>query len=380
MFFNRVKQSVVCVVLTLSVVGCSKAPDPQNDIPLFKAFIAENIDKVSDDPYISSTVKPGDKLYDLILHVQHGRWDEDEDERWLDLIKQGNTQAMIWYGRVLTVGLQQRGQGYQLIRNAMLKGDPYAALWLSDRSQECLDDLGADSPNNKLAEMAGLSTSSDSDICTKENFAKAVEGFETLAKQGDLRAQYFLLKQKEWDKSEDTRADYIREIIRFSEAHYYQPLMDYVGTILTKETPSSPLVSKTPELAILSTNLLKIASNNNYIPAINKLIELNSFNIDKNEPLFDRGIKLGSSETISWKVLLFAGHSYKNILLPSERYLYGRLYEKITGSQDVLFRKFKDGSLTKDEMDKIDRKVKLMLINSSVYIDGFTDRDNWHRM
>ncbi|MCD1417034.1 hypothetical protein IOC51_23720 [Vibrio parahaemolyticus] len=101
MFFNRVKQSVV---LTLILVGGSKAPDPQNDIPLFKAFIAENIDKVSDDPYTSSTVKPGDKLYDLILHVQHGRW--DEDERWLDLIKQGNTQAMIWYGRFLTVGLQ----------------------------------------------------------------------------------------------------------------------------------------------------------------------------------------------------------------------------------------------------------------------------------
>ncbi|HGF5073415.1 hypothetical protein P3584_09060 [Vibrio parahaemolyticus] len=37
MFFNRIKSMLVCVVLTLGVVGGSKAPDPQNDIPLFKA-------------------------------------------------------------------------------------------------------------------------------------------------------------------------------------------------------------------------------------------------------------------------------------------------------------------------------------------------------
>ncbi|HHC7366015.1 TPA: hypothetical protein ACN30O_004618 [Vibrio parahaemolyticus] len=71
-FFNRIKSTLVCVVLTLGVVACSKAPDPQNDIPLFKAFIAENIDKVSDDLYISSAVKPGDKMYEFLKYVQPG--------------------------------------------------------------------------------------------------------------------------------------------------------------------------------------------------------------------------------------------------------------------------------------------------------------------
>ncbi|EJE8676206.1 hypothetical protein M5236_004967, partial [Vibrio parahaemolyticus] len=151
-------------------------------------------------------------------------------------------------------------------------------------------------------------------------------------------------------------------------------------SILTKKTPSSPLISKTPELATLSKDLLSIASNDNYIPAINLLIEFRSSHIEKNDPLFDKGIKLGSTETISWKVLLFAGRSYKNTLTSSERYFYGRLYEKISGSQDVLFRKFKDGSLTKDEMEKIDKKVKLESIDSSIYIDGFTHRDDWHSL
>ncbi len=57
MFFNRIKSTLVCVVLTLGVVGCSKAPDPQNDIPLFKAFIDENIDKVSDDLQLSLEIR-----------------------------------------------------------------------------------------------------------------------------------------------------------------------------------------------------------------------------------------------------------------------------------------------------------------------------------
>lgn len=57
MFFNRIKSTLVCVVLTLGVVACSKAPDPQNDIPLFKAFIAENIDKVSDYLQLSLEIR-----------------------------------------------------------------------------------------------------------------------------------------------------------------------------------------------------------------------------------------------------------------------------------------------------------------------------------
>ncbi len=367
MFFNRIKSTLVCVVLTLGVVGCSKAPDPQNDIPLFKAFIDENIDKVSDDPYISSTVKPGDKLYDLILHAQHGRWDEDEDERWLDLIKQGNTQAMIWYGRVLTVGLQQRGQGYQLIRNAMLKGDPYAALWLSDRSQECLDDLGANSPNNKLAEMAGLSTSSDSDICTKENFAKAVEGFEELAKQGDLRAQYFLLKQKEWDKSEETRADYIQEIIRFSEAHYYQPLMDYVETILYYSKEAQKDVSNTQDQYDLAIQLLTIASSNNYIPAIEKLY-FSIENEGKKNDLINQAMSLGDVRMIRYKYYQMEESS-------PEEYYYNVIVKELSGN--YIFRPDKS-----EEKADVRKKAKnfAKFIHSSVYIDGFTSRDNWHRM
>ncbi|ELB2132233.1 sel1 repeat family protein [Vibrio parahaemolyticus] len=379
MCFNRLFiKSILLLGLILGMVGCSKTPDPQDDIPLFDAFIAENIDKVSDDPYISSTVRPGDKMYDVILHAQHGRWDDDEDKRWLDLIEQGNTDAMVWYGRILTASLQHRKQGYDLIHQAMLEGNPYAALELSEGSESCRYYFGKNSAGNKLAEMVGMGTPNESGVCSEDNFALALKGFEKLANEGDLRAQYFLLKQKSWEKSMETRAEYIREIIRFAEAHYYQPLMDYVGTILTQKTRSAPLESETPELELLASNLLLIASNNNYIPAINKLIELKSENIDKNDPLFEKGIKLGSNKTISWKVLLFAGQSYKNNLSPTERYFYGMLYKRITGSRNVLNLKFKNGSLTEKEMENVAKRVAAESIYSSVYIDGFTDSGDWH--
>ena len=84
----------------------------------------------------------------------------------------------------------------------------------------------------------------------KKTLTKAIEMFKQKAKQGDLRAQYFLLRMLKLDgsviehetyfsnnynfmHSAETRQHYLKEVIRFAENHYYQPLMDYVDTILT---------------------------------------------------------------------------------------------------------------------------------------------------
>ncbi|EJE8675592.1 sel1 repeat family protein [Vibrio parahaemolyticus] len=368
MYFNQLAaKSLLLIGLTLGMVGCSRAPDPQDDIPLFKTFIAENIDKVSDDPYISSTVKPGDKMYELILHAQHGRWDDDEEERWLDLINQNNTEAMIWYGRILTVSLQYRSQGYQLIHRAMLEGDPYAALWLSNQSQECLDEFGVDSPSNELAEMAGLDSPVDSDVCSKDNFTKAVKGFEKLAAEGDLRAQYFLLKQKHWDKSKETRADYIHEIIRFAEAHYYQPLMDYVGTILYYSEEAQKDVSNSQEQHELAIQLLSIASNYNYIPAIEKL-HFAVTNKDKRNQLFNKSMLLGDVKMIRYKYYQMQDGSPK-------QYYYNVIMKELSG--DYVFRA---RDLKEDLEVKKQAITFVKSIHSSIYIDGFTHRDDWHSL
>ncbi|EGU36431.1 hypothetical protein VII00023_03503, partial [Vibrio ichthyoenteri ATCC 700023] len=52
---------VVSIFFSLSITACG--PNPQDDIPLFKSYIEKNINKKPDDPYISSSVKPGDAMY-----------------------------------------------------------------------------------------------------------------------------------------------------------------------------------------------------------------------------------------------------------------------------------------------------------------------------
>ncbi|EIA1590808.1 sel1 repeat family protein, partial [Vibrio parahaemolyticus] len=98
MYFNQLAaKSLLLIGLTLGMVGCSRAPDPQDDIPLFKTFIVENIDKVSDDPYISSTVKPGDKMYELLVELQHGMVHKETYE---PLIQNGDSESKLWYARL----------------------------------------------------------------------------------------------------------------------------------------------------------------------------------------------------------------------------------------------------------------------------------------
>lgn len=98
MCFNRILvESILLFGLVLSIVGGSKAPAPQDDIPLFDAFIAENIDKVSDDPYISSTVKLGDKMYDFLVELQQGMV---RKHTYGELLENGDSESKLWYARL----------------------------------------------------------------------------------------------------------------------------------------------------------------------------------------------------------------------------------------------------------------------------------------
>ncbi|EJE4194033.1 sel1 repeat family protein, partial [Vibrio parahaemolyticus] len=199
MCFNRILvKSILLLGLILGMVGCSKAPDPQDDIPLFDSFIAENIDKVSDDPYISSTVRPGDKMYEFLKYLQHG---SGRNRLIQPLVDSGDSEAMLWFARLNLGNTEIRGKVLRLMRDSMQAGNPYAALELSEGSESCRYYFGKNSAGNKLAEMVGIGTPNESGVCSEENFALALKGFEKLANEGDLRAQYFLLKQKSWDQS-----------------------------------------------------------------------------------------------------------------------------------------------------------------------------------
>ncbi|MCQ9091189.1 sel1 repeat family protein [Vibrio alginolyticus] len=363
MCFNRILvKSIFLFGLALSMVGCSKTPDPQNDIPLFDTFIAENIDKVSDDPYISSTVRPGDKMYDFLVSLQHG----SGGKNFLDpLLDNDDPEAMLWEGRLILPVMRLRGKAYRLIHGAMQAGNPYAALELSEGSESCRYYFGKNSAGNKLAEMVGMGASNESGVCSEDNFALALKGFEELAKEGDLRAQYFLLKQKSWDQSTETRAEYIQEIIRFAKAHYYQPLMDYVGTILFYSKEENKDISNTQEQHELAIKLLTIASNNNYIPAIYKLYFATT-NKDKKDELINKSFFLGDIRMIKYQLFKEQDGSL-------EQYYYNTIIKELSGR--YLF----SPEESEKELDvQLQAEKFAEFIHSSVYIDGFTDSGDWH--
>ncbi|EKO3949389.1 sel1 repeat family protein [Vibrio fluvialis] len=345
---NRIARFVLLLSIMIGLVACK--PNPQDDIALFQPFITENINKKSDDPYISSTVKPGDKLYEILVNIQHGRHDIAANQLQ-DMIEENDIDAMVWYAKLIyRSSVNNIPKALSLYQKAMDDGNPYAYIMLSPGliSSGCVRYFGEKN-------------------CTLENFNKAIELFKPLAAQGDLRAQYFLLKQQELDQSKETRAQYIQEVIRFSQAHYYQPLMDYVNTILIRPQDKFKYEAKTPELYQLAIQLLTVAANNNYIPAIEFLVRQDS-DLKSNDDLYLKLKTLGG--THFYKTRFF---EFKNEFNNRQLYCYATLYEAITGSDKLFIGIENEKNIAVD--CNIEESMKAM--TPMVYIDGFTSRNDW---
>ncbi|AQP36937.1 tryptophanase [Vibrio anguillarum] len=364
LYLNRLVRLVLLLSVMVGLVACK--PNPQDDIALFQPFITENVNKKSDDPYISSTVKPGDKMYEILVNIQHGQWDIAE-EGLLRLIDEGNPDAMLWYARMLLLDNYKRREVTNLIFQSLTLGNPYAALAISKNSHACAY-LGSGSLDSQVVQSLGISDANSAQLCTEDNFTKAIELFKPLAAQGDLRAQYFLLKQQELEQSKETRAQYIQEVIRFSQAHYYQPLMDYVNTILIYSPSKGKSEAKTPEQYQLAIDLLTVAANNNYIPAINDLaFFLKETEKDESNRLLDASLKLGSTSIVEYKY-------HRSNEGSKDEYFYNALYKGLSGEYA-----FDVHTLNEEERAKVNEKVKLFMNNITpmVYIDGFTSRVDW---
>lgn len=361
LYLNRLVRLVLLLSVMVGLVACK--PNPQDDIALFQSFITENINKKSADPYISSTVKPGDKMYDYLIRLQHG---SVNPEILRPLIVQGDTDAMVWYARIKLTSIQKRGEVISLLQKSLLEGNPYAALELSDKGESCAY-LGNIKLDQQVAESLGHTSSSEANVCNKNNINLAIEGFQKLAAQGDLRAQYFLLKQQQLDQSKETRAQYIQEVIRFAQAHYYQPLMDYVNTILVRPEGKVKYEAKTPEQYQLVIQLLTIAANNNYIPAIEFIVR-QDVDIKSNDDLYLKLKFLGG--THFYKTRFF---EFKDEFNNEQLYCYATLYEAITGSDKLFLGVENKKNVSKD--CNIEQEINKMA--PMVYIDGFTSRDDW---
>ncbi|MGF1910110.1 hypothetical protein L4C38_11750 [Vibrio kasasachensis] len=369
---------IKCLALIGTIVSLSAcAPDPQDDIPLFKQYIERNINKTSDDPYISASVKPGDALYEYLSKMQRG---QGYRSILVPLIEQGNTDAMVWMGRGNSNQLELRGETIALLGRAMQAGDPFAALALSSGGEECWE-FGKSSLSTSVANALGEEVPSDIETCSKENWKVAMQGFQELADDGDLRSQYFILTMKRIQQPDDSREAhefYIKEIIRFAEGHYYQPMMDYVRPLFEKVGKHRQLTAKTPELEKMSIDLLTIAANHNYIPAINFLIEYNRQTITTDDPLFTKGIMLGSRMSLVWQFIIF-NHMRESKLDPKDVYYYASIYSYITGSDDYMRMEFEDNSLNVEELSLLDAEVSKITpkITPMVYLDRFTLRTDW---
>ncbi len=363
MKFFQSARLILLLSIMVGLVACK--PNSQDDIVLFQPFIAGNINKRSADPYISSTVKPGDKMYDILVNIQHGKWDIAEGSL-LSLIDEGNPDAMLWYARMLLLDNNKRREVINLIFKSLTLGNPYAALAIAKNSHACAY-LGAGSLDSQVAQSLGISDPNSAQLCTDDNFQKAIELFKPLAAQGDLRAQYFLLKQQELDQSKETRAQYIQEVIRFSQSHYYQPLMDYVNTILIRIQDKFNYEAKTPELYQLAIQLLTVAANNNYIPAIEFLVRQDS-DLKSSDDLYLKLKTLGG--THFYKTRFF---EFKNEFNNRQLYCYATLYEAITGSDKLFIGIDNEENIAVD--CNIEESMKAM--TPMVYIDSFTSRDDW---
>ncbi|MFG0887383.1 tetratricopeptide repeat protein [Vibrio furnissii] len=343
---NRLLRLVLVISFIVGLVACK--PNPQDDIALFQPFITENINKKSDDPYISSTVKPGDKLYDILVNIQHGDT-HSAYEKLMVLVDKNDYEAQFLVAKMIyQASSQSIARAIKLYKQSANQGNPYAYYELSPLGKGCLAYFGKKT-------------------CTDENFNKAIELFKSLAEKGDLRAQYFLLKQQELDQSKETRAQYIQEVIRFSQYHYYQPLMDYVNTILIRPQDKFNYEAKTPELYQLAIQLLTVAANNNYIPAIEFLVRQDS-DLKSNDDLYLKLKTLGG--THFYKTRFF---EFKKEFNNSKLYCYATLYEAITGSDKLFIGIENAENITID--CNIEESMKTM--TPMVYIDGFTSRDDW---
>lgn len=370
--YKNIIKIAFLLFVVIAISACKekeKAINPEDDIPLFKDFIEKNIDKVSDDPYISSTVRPENEMYDVFLDLQRGTpWSKEEEDRFNRLIDKGNADATILYSRLTLNDISEKSVAVSRLAKLMNDGNPYAAYWLSNRSYRCRAHLGSSSLGNKVAKDLGLDTSYENKYCTEEIYQKAVEGFEKLAAEGDLRAQYFLLKDKGLDKSVEKREEYIKEVIRFAEAHYYKPMMDYLYTL--KKPGHRGLEFRSEKLKKFGMELYRVASNNYYTPAIGNLM----VHEKDNEELFNR-MKIAGGKYYFLAVAL----ARSNELTDKEKFCHALLYENLFKSTRyfVYHGDWPKKSDYDESICNIEKEIAEM--KPMIYIDYFTRIDNWGR-
>ena len=204
------------------------------------------------EPFLTSEVMPDHFLYQVFLGIQRN---QNVNELLIPLMDQKDADAMYWYAIRNMGGVYKRSRsGLWLVESAQL-GNPYAALYLTGKVYGC--DLF----------IANLCDDKWSDVAEKL--------FKERADKGDLKARYYLAREFGSRGSEADTDHLVKVIIDSAKKGYYRPLIDFIDEYVDRYGWKS-LEDKKKGL-----QLLMMAANNNYAPAIEKVLSM----IDNDEEI-----------------------------------------------------------------------------------------------
>ncbi|MDW6002362.1 SEL1-like repeat protein [Vibrio mangrovi] len=218
--------------------------------------MAEESQPFNPDPYISSTYRPGDPLYEPLLYIQRHRQGLAE-ELLKPLVEQGNADAMYWLAQITyRDNYYSGGPAAELFQKSAELGNPYAALRLDSDNYECRRRM--------------------SSYCDQKWGELGRKLLQERADKGDKKAKYYLLQYDE-NSSEDAHKKLEKLVTENAKNHYYQPLMrmvvDYNDqsylTYFEKEDKYD-----IEERKIIS-KLAYLMANNNFSPVISNFIYFN---------------------------------------------------------------------------------------------------------
>ncbi|WNJ96837.1 hypothetical protein RND59_07115 [Vibrio ruber] len=169
--------------------------------------MAQESQSFNPDPYISSTYRPGDPLYEPLLYIQRHRQGKAE-ELLKPLVEQGNADAMYWLAQITyDDSYYSSGPAAKLFQKSAELGNPYAALRLDINDREC------------QMFMSGY--------CDQKWGELGRKLLQERAAQGDKKAEYYLLQYDE-NSSEEVHKELERLVTENAKNHYYQPLMNII--------------------------------------------------------------------------------------------------------------------------------------------------------
>ncbi|SIO96723.1 tetratricopeptide repeat protein [Vibrio spartinae] len=325
--------------------------------------MAEKSQPFNPDPYISSTYRPGDPLYEPVLAIQRERWDIAQ-KLLQPLVEQGNADAMYWLAHISGGSIYAGKEIARLFRKSAELGNPYAALRLDVSSEDCSLYLRG--------------------YCDPKWGKIGRKLLQERAEQGDKKAAYYLLQYDE-NSSEEVHKKLEQLVTENAKNHYYQPLMRliydyYDGRYLSFFNRGTPPSEEQKKILVTISN---IPANNNFTPAINKVLYTDRDLLDKAyiSRIIDKCLTLNSQQYSCMEYLSNSNDRKK--IIEGAAYAYATditknktKKENELGLFEFMLDKNDVKALTNEEIDQAREMAKLILNNMTpvIYIDEMNPR------